>query len=708
MSRPSWIDPLALLLLLGIAGPGAQQQSPPVAGSPQEPAANPATQPPDGDELAIPDPVPIFRSGINFIRVDVIATDRDGNPVTDLTMEDFEVFEDGDPQKVESFQLVEISALPAPDAEPARRIFNEYDEEREAARTDVRVLVIFFDDYHVRKENGIRAGMMLTEFLENNLVPTDLVGIMYPLMPLAALRLTRNHESIIEALHNPGGVKYDYTPRNMYEESYVHYPTSVVERIRNDVSLSALKGLMIHLGGVREGRKHVMLVSEGYTNYIPPQLRSSSASQGPSRIENAAVGNPFAGDNRMEEVSEFFQNTTLMLDLREVFTTANRFNTAFYPVDPRGLAVSEFDFSQPTISFETDERSLRSTQDSLHVLAENTDGRAIVNRNDLIPGLEQMMRDASTYYLIGYNSSRSAVDGKYHTIDVKVKRDGVQIRNRKGFWAMTERDAERALTSTINEPPTAVDDALAVLVEPTRRGRLVRTWVGTSRAESGKTKVTFVWEPAASGRGSEVAERVLVTAMGDTGGAYFRGRVPELENSRGRGTVAARAAATEAVSLVEFDASPGTMQMSLAIEGEAGRVLDRDLDEIVIPDFTGPDVAFSTPAFVRARTHMEWLDLVEDWTVVPSTSRSFRRTERLLLRFEVYAPGDVRPDVKARLLNRGGGSVVPLDIQPADDGRAYQVDIYPANLPPADYVVELEATTPESETIELVAFTLTT
>ena len=597
--------------------------------------------------------------------------------------------------------------MPDADAEPARQIFNEYDEEREAARADVRVLVIFFDDYHVRRENGIRAGVMLTEFLENNLIPTDLVGIMYPLMPLGDLRLTRNHAAIIEALRDPAASS-STTAAQPYEESYNYYPTTIVERLRNDVSLSALKGLMIHLGGIREGRKHVMLISEGYSNYVPPQQRSSNAGLGPSRIENAAVGDAFAGDSRMEEVSEFFENSALLLDLREVFTTANRFNTALYPVDPRGLAVSEFDLSQPAVSFRTDQRSLRQTQDSLFVLADETDGRAIVNQSNLVPGLKQMMRDASFYYLLGYNADLAAIDGKYHSINVRVKRDGVQVRNRKGYWAMTARDVERALTTTINEPPTAVDDALAVLVEPTRRGRVVRTWVGTTRAENGKTKVTFVWEPTSSARRGEVPARVLVTAMGDTGGAYFRGRVPEQEGSRGRGTVAVRNAATSTLRWVEFEASPGTMQMSLAIEGEGGHVLDRDLDEIVIPDFTGPDVVFSTPAFVRARNYKEWRELVEDWSVVPSTSREFRRTERLLLRFEVYAPGDVVPDVTARLLNRAGGAIVPLDIQPADDARSHQVDISLANLPPAEYVVELHATTPETETTKLVAFKLTT
>ena len=603
---------------------------------------------------------------------------------------------------LESFQLVEISAVPAPGAEPARPVHNRYDEEREAARADTRVFVIFFDDYHVRFENGIRAGRAIAEFLRNNLIPTDLVGVMYPLTPLEDVRLTRNHEAIIEAAENFFGRKYRYDPVNMFEERYAYYPTEVVVRLRNDVSLSALEGLMIHMGSLREGRKNVLLVSEGFTNYVPPELRAANA-------QEFAIPTGVASASPFEESAQFFSDSGLFFDLRDVFSTANRFNTTIYTLDPRGLAISEFDVSQPSVNSRTDTRVLRATRDTLYVLASETDGRVIVNTNDLVPGLKQMMRDSSAYYLLGYNSSRSPTDGKYHEIKVRVRRDDVDVRHRQGFWAMTERDVERALTTTINEPPKAVDTALAALVEPRRGRRLVRTWVGTARSETGKTEVTFLWEPVSDGRlGGHTPARVLLTAMGESGGAYYRGRVPEQAGSPGRGTRRRAASATPAVTRVVFEVEPGTMQLSMAVEGETGEVLDRDRDEIDIPDYTSTDLELSTPSFVRARNHLEWKALIDDWEAVPTASREFRRTERLLLRFEAYATGTETPDVRARLLNRGGDLIHPLDIQPAENGHPYQVDLVPAHLPPGEYVIELDATTPTSEITKLIAFRLTT
>ena len=708
-----WTVPVLVVgLLLLITSGHAQQQRqqppdpPPGPGQDTTPAQPPDPEP--GQEEAAGQAIPIFRTGINFIRVDVIVSDGDGNPVTDLTADDFEIYEDDDPQTVESFQLVEISAVPAPDADPVRPVFDRNDQEREAQRADVRVFVIFLDDYHVRLGNGIRASRMLADFIENQLVPTDLVGVMYPLMPLADVRLTRDRQAIINALDQFRGVKYDYLVRNQFEERYNHYPTETVERIRNDVSLSALRGLMVRLGGLREGRKHVLLVSEGYSNYVPPQLRSSNASLPPSIQENPQRLDPRAGDSPFEETVQFFESSAMMMDLRRLFQTANRFNTALYPVDPRGLAVFEFDMAQPTIGFRTDSRILRQTQDTLRVLAEETDGRAIVNQNDLAPGLRQMLRDASAYYLLGYNSSEAATDGEYHEINVRVKRDGVHVRARKGFWAVTERDAERALTTAAFEPPKAVDAALSALAEP-RRGRLVRTWVGTSRAENGKTRVTFVWEPVQQGRGrGDAASRILVTAMGDTG-AYFRGRVPERASSAGRGTSGGRSpSGPPPVTRIDFEADPGTMQISLAIEGDGGAVLDRDRDEIEIPDFTGPDIVLSTPSFVRARNALEYRSLVDDWEAPPTAAREFRRTERLLLRFEAYAPGTATPDIEARLLNRRGDPMYRLDVQLAADGHPHQVDIRPVNLPPGEYVIELTATAAGSEATALIAFRLTT
>ena len=692
----------------------------------QEPAAEPATaetqapdQTPDADapgvtvEPAADGQPLIFRSGVNYIRVDAYVTDEDGTPIFDLTQDDFEVYEDGVKQDVDSFQVIRVDTLAARASGPATGIgVTRSDQELAASQPDVRVFVIFLDDYHVRLGNSIRARRMLIDFLENDLIPTDLVGVMYPLTPLDAVTLTRDHDAIIRAVSQFEGVKYEYEARNMYEARYIYYPTEVVERVRNDVSLSALRGLMIRLGGLREGRKSVLLVSEGFSNYVPPQLRSHSAEMPVDPGINPARLDPFAGDNSFEESFAFFRSAEILSDLRYIFQTANRFNTSIYTVDPRGLAVFEFDVSEPTVSINTDRRQLRVTQDTLRTLAEETGGRAIVNRNDLRPGLEQMLADANGYYLLGYNSSAAPTDGEFHEIEVRVSNPSLRVRARPGYWAITERDVQRAERAVVNEPPRAVDVALDQLAEP-RRGRLVRTWFGTSRSGGdGKTLVTFVWEPV-DGRGRrDEASTVLLTAMGE-GGAYFRGRIPE--DGAGQRNWAT------------FEADPGELQIGLAIEGSAGEVLDRDRVEMDVPDYTTPEVVLSTPVFVRARNELEYRSLVDDWTVPPAVSRSFRRTERMLLRFQAYAPGGAVPEVEARLVNRAGEAIVPLDVlqpgapaagseSPAAGGpgdaasqpgpNAFQVPVAIPFLPPGEYLIELTATFGDGETTHLAAFRL--
>ena len=195
--------------------------------------------------------------------------------------------------------------------------------------------------------------------------------------------------------------------------------------------------------------------------------------------------------------------------------------------------------------------------------------------------------------------------------------------------------------------------------------------------------------------------------MGENGGAYFRGRVPESA-APGRGTTRDRNAAngSSAGASIEFEAEPGVMQISLAIEGDAGEVLDRDRDEISVPDFTTPEILFSTPSFIRARNALEYREVSEDWAISPTASRTFRRTDYLLVRFNAYAPGDVVPEVYARLLNRSGDEMFPLTLRPATDGQPYQVEFLPSFLAPGEYLIELTAETPESEASELLAFRL--
>ena len=388
---------------------------------------------------------PVFRGGIDFVRVDVIVSDKKSQPVTNLTQNDFEVLEDGKPVAIEQFKLIKVDGNPTPGGPPPKQIRDRNDEELEAARDDVRVFVLFMDDYHVRKANSMSVRPTIQRFIQQQLRPTDMIGIMYPLMPVSDLLLTRDHEKIVNAINTFEGRKFDYTPRNIVEQNYARYSTDQVERIRNDVVMGALQGLATRLGSLRDGRKSIIYVSEGFTAMLPPQMRRMDASQPADPIQSGAAAG--LQDSSREITSEWFGQMDVYSRLRDVYDVANRNNTAVYSLDPRGLAPFEYGFDDipfgPPPSFATDRRALQMTQDTLRVLSEETDGRAIVNRNTLAQGLADMMRDSSYYYLLGYTSKQTGADGKFHQISVKVKRSGMDVRARKGFWALTAADVEK-------------------------------------------------------------------------------------------------------------------------------------------------------------------------------------------------------------------------------------------------------------------------
>ena len=150
----------------------------------------------------------------------------------------------------------------------------------------------------------------------------------------------------------------------------------------------------------------MIVLSEGYSNYVPPQLRDIDALGG--GFLNPLRYDPLAGESRVEQTQQFFETSYMRSELVYTADIANKNNTSFYMVDPRGLAVGEFDSSQVTIDMRTDYRMLRELQDTLHVLADETDGRAIVNRNDLLPGLSQIVSDQSAYYLLGVHNDGGA------------------------------------------------------------------------------------------------------------------------------------------------------------------------------------------------------------------------------------------------------------------------------------------------------------
>ena len=685
----------------GTRGQTSAQQPPQNPPAQPPPATGTTQQPPTSGQAATQEQArqqPTFRTGINFVRVDVIVSDDDGNPILDLKPEEFTVLEDGKPQKIETFTVVKVDPLDQIEGPTNGEIRSPIDEEREAARPEVRLFVILLDDYHVSRGNDMAVRKPLIDFIENQLAPADMVAIMYPLTPINDIHFTRSRSRLVSAIQNFEGRKFNYQPRNMYEEQYMYYPASTVERIRNQVTLSALEAAATRLGGLREGRKSIIFVSEGLVTMLPPQMQEANAAF--PGLGNPNRNNPMA---RNDERAEWNAQMDLASEMRQTFDILNRQNTSIYAVDPRGLAVFEYGIQQG-VGLTQDSQDLRMALDTLHVLANNTDGRAIVNRNDLAAGMKQIMRDSSGYYLLGYTSSRAPQDGKFHEIKVQVKRRNVNVRARKGYWALTKADVERATAPPKPEAPAAVTKALADLAVPSR-GHAAKFWIGTGRGENGLTRVTIAWEPGSqqgSDRKSESAARVALTAISADGNPVFRGRVPE-----GAGNTAPSAAPPPAIArgrggMVTFDTAPGALQLRMVVEGSSGEVLDSVTRELEVPDFTQVGVSLGTPRLYRGRTVRELQTVRSNPSAPPAVEREFSRADRLLIRLDAYAPGGVAPAVTGKLLNRNGGAMSDITLQAA--GSTFEAELPLSSLAAGDYVLEFTAKAEAGTAQETIAF----
>jgi VWFA-related protein len=679
----------------------------------REGGQQPQTAPPPAPDQTAQQP-PVFRGGINYVRVDVIVSDKAGNPVADLQAADFDVAEDGKPQKIETFKLIKLDGGTAESVkEPPKEIRNDYDEESEAARDDVRLFAIFLDDYHVRRGASMAVRGQLARFIDTQIGPSDMVGVMYPLEATGSVRMTRNHSAVSRGLQGFIGRKYEYEPKNQFEEQYAHYPTETVERVRNQVSLSALKALIIHMGSLKEGRKSLIVVSEGYTYMVPPQLRNADAQQPGSGNPNTF--NPNAGVNDInEDRAGWLAGLDMDSDLREIYDTANRNNVAIYAVDPRGLPGFEFDINE-RVGLQTDTKYLSTTMDSLRTLAENTDGRAIVNRNDIATGMKQITRDSSAYYLIGYNSAQAPTDGKFHEIKVKVKRPGVQVRARRGYWALNREEVARATAPAKPSMPKPVEAAIANAVIRPSRASVMRSWVGMSRGDNGKTRVTFIWEPLPKSPGDRSREepaRVSLMAIAADGSPAFRGKVPDVALASTAPASAAAAGGGAAApgrgpSRISFDVNPGKIQLRISAEGAGSQVLDSETREIRVPDLTSAAATLGTPSVLRARTAREFQQLKADAEAVPIAGREFSRIEHLLVRVPTYGPGGTTPALRVHLLNRAGSAMNELKAEPSPHNGEQQIDLPLAGLPPGEYVLEIKAGDQDGDATELVGFRVT-
>jgi VWFA-related protein len=656
-------------------------------------SVGPAGQSPQAQTLPEQQP-PRFRLEANFVRVDAYVM-KDGKPLDGLGPDDFEIFEDGVPQTIETFEHVVVRPAGFQEERMEPRTVSE--SRQMAADPRARLFVLFLDTHHVRPESAHRIRPALSSLLQRTIGQDDLIAVMTPGMAISELSFARKTAAIDDLLSRPfhwaeRGLKHLSDPvERMYVRCYGEGPAfQLIERRRERRTLDAIQDLVRHLRGVREERKAILTITEGWVLF--PAIPAAT------RIYVGPGGKPTMIDLRNALAAEYAaceadRGMLAALDneqhFRRILEEANRANASFYPIDPRGLPAFDTEFGDPTpvLDVVADHAQLKARLEALRVLALNTDGLAVLNSNDILSGMTRAVEDLTSYYLIGYLSTNGKLDGRFRSIRVRVKQPGVSVRARRGYRAATEDEVAAAIAA---RPPvtlgaeasalTAAIDGLAAV----RSGNplhLMAAWLRTGETLDGAASASDrMW----------IAAELDVTAKRSV--EWKKGASADIVVLRRDGPIVGRRSAdldpatgTLLVEMSGIDLLPGDYDVRVRMQATGGDTQLTEFLSLTVTEKPGSNVASGQLLLSRRGPS-------SGGRFVPAADPRFRRPEML----RVELPSQSRLDeAHARLLDRAGQPMkLPIGVSrnEADEGAVTWVvaELALAPLAPGDYVLELE------------------
>jgi VWFA-related protein len=721
---------MLLVCIVVVAAHRVTGQAPPAPA----PAPQPAAAPPDQ---------PTFRLGANYVRVDVYPT-RGGEPVQDLGKADFELLEDGVPQAIEQFERISLQTVTDP---AARRDPNTVAESREQAGDPRRrVFVVFLDTGMTTIDGSYSARKPIVDMLDKLIGYDDLFAVMTPEMSASDIAFARRTEGLDAQLakywtwgrrddiarHDPEEIEIetcfpDPAPERICllpggkkvtqpSDAYRGVAIQLIERRSEKRAFDALDDLVSFLGMVREERKAVIVVSQGWRLLEPKsqlvrlQVCEEAPGLGTPGVDPSGrvvtdVQRERDPRSQQPNVCQAIAMSYAQVDngaaFRDVIERANRFNVSFYPFDTRGLQV--FDRSvgarDERIRNDPGERSdkkrvvrgplvddtdrLMNRVQSLQTLAEATDGLAVVNTNNLASGARRIVNDLSTYYLLGYQSTNTKLDGKWRNITVRLKPPGIQVRARRGYRALTEKEVS-ILSRGGAAPGAGGAGPAGQAVETGAAAALTRAiapLAGFERALPWRSRAA--WRPGTAG--GPARTRLWVASEIDEATM----RQPEWA---GGGTWTATLAAADGTRIADTSAKlePGARSV------EANLVADVPAQAEVLvrlrlnPAGSGlplTDTIRFTPSGTSARLFRSGLTTGRRFAVAGDAR--FRRSDRLRVALPI---DDASVPTQAVLLDRAG-TVLKIPVAARVDtldGAPWAVgELALAPLSPGDYVVRL-------------------
>ncbi|HEX5476127.1 MAG TPA: VWA domain-containing protein [Vicinamibacterales bacterium] len=688
MRTASWLSLSAIGFLSAILA--AQQPAAPAPGA-QRPAAG--QQPPL-----------TYKVEVNYVEVDATVTDAQGNFVRGLNQNDFQVSEDGKPQSLSIFSLVDI---PVEHADPPLFAKNAIppDVATNKHPAEGRLFVLLLDDLHTGFGRSALLRKAATLFVDRYVGANDEVAVVTTGgAAKGSQEFTTNRALILDAISRFAGQKAQSQTLAGIDDALANEdyaagksPNTNAETRMNDIergtkarnALDTVKNVADYLAGIRGRRKALVYFSEGI-DYDISNLISSDT-------------NAYASD--------------VLQSTRDAIAAATRANVSIYGIDPRGLTnmgdelmqIGSLPSGDQSLGITSLQNELRRSQDSLRVLSDQTGGFAVVNANDFHNAFARILQDNSSYYVLGYYPATEKHDGRFHRISVRVDRPGLTVRARQGYVAPKGKEQPRKI---LGGSTTSVELREALTSPVAVSGLPLRAFAAPFRGEAPNASVAIALEvdPAQmkfteqNGLYTDKLEVSLFAA--DVSGKIRDGGRDEVALALHQGTYQAIEQSHGLRVMHTLALPPGKYQLRIgARDGNSGAV-GTVLYDLQVPDFSKGDLTMSGIAITSAsasRIPTAQPDpLFKDvLPASPTTIRDFPRGDSIAVFAEVYDNAVSTPhrvSIAATVLADDGKTVFSAsderssaELQGARGGYGYTATIPTAALAPGRYVLRIDA-----------------
>ncbi|HMC76724.1 MAG TPA: VWA domain-containing protein [Vicinamibacterales bacterium] len=658
---------------------------------------------PAGDGGPPQQPPVTFKVEVNYVEIDANVTDAQGNFVRTLTRDDFQVIEDGKPQALTAFSMVDIpidridpplfskTAIP-PDVVSNRTPF------------EGRVFVLVLDDLNTRANRTSRTRAAARLFVERYIGANDVVAVVNTSGYAKAMQdFTGNRQLALKAIDAAIGNKADSETVAKLQDyemnrgmpggaSNANASFNDLQRYNNARNaMQTLTGLADFMAGMRGRRKAVVYFSEGlnYNLYDP-------------------INNRYATDVQRE--------------IQLLVAAATRANVNVYSVDPRGLATGMEDAieigslpADGSITTTALMNEMRQEHDSLRIVADETGGFAVLNQNDFRTGFSRILEDNSSYYVLGYYPTNEKTDGKFRNVQVKVLPPGLRVRARRGYTAPTPPKKEKPEKGSPTEKTSAplrdaLDSPIAI------SGLTISVFAAPFKGAGGKDAIALSIE--VDGSGLKFTQNPQGLFANDLEITLFasdqKGKIQD--GARDVVSLALRPQTHDVVRQGVFrvvrriQVPPGKYQLRIGARESGGGKVGTVIYDLDAPDFSKGNLTMSGIALASASGSRfptatpdpsvnEFKDVLPS---PPSASREFPRQDQLAVFAEVY-DNDVktphRVEITAAVLADDGKVVHTTsdtrksdELQGATGGYGYTTQIPLAAFAPGRYVLRLTAT----------------